>query len=162
MSNQVIYIGVDPGPEEHGVVWYDAESRRVVEARNIKTIDLQTELHGQPRVAIEWIECYGMAVGKSVFETVAEIGRLIDFPAELRLIPRRSVKMHLCQSMKAKDPNIRQALIDKLGPQGTKKNPGPTFGIGGHLWAALAVAVTSAETMATEAEYRPKMRQQID
>jgi hypothetical protein len=42
--------------------------------------------------------------------------------------------------MRAKDANIRQALIDKLGAVGTKKAPGPLYGISGHLWAALAVA----------------------
>jgi hypothetical protein len=36
---------------------------------------------------------------------------------------------------------VRQALIDRLGPQGTKKNPGPTYGMRSHLWAALAVGV---------------------
>ena len=32
-------------------------------------------------------------------------------------------KMNLCGSMKAKDSNIRQALIDRFGEVGTKKNP---------------------------------------
>ena len=29
--------------------------------------------------------------------------------------------MHLCKTPKAKDPNIRQALLDKVGPPGVKK-----------------------------------------
>ena len=40
--------------------------------------------------------------------------------------------------------NIRQALLDLIGPQGTKKAPGPTYGVRSHEWAALAVAVTVA------------------
>jgi len=48
--------------------------------------------------------------------------------------------------MKAKDANIRQALIDKLGPVGTKKSPGPLWGVKSHIWSALAVAVTALET----------------
>jgi hypothetical protein len=48
--------------------------------------------------------------------------------------------------MKAKDANIRQALIDIYGGNdkaiGNKKTPGPLYGIKGDLWAALAVAVT--------------------
>jgi hypothetical protein len=40
---------------------------------------------------------------------------------------------------------VRQALIDRLGPQGTKKNPGPTYGMRSHLWAALAVAVYAGD-----------------
>jgi len=46
--------------------------------------------------------------------------------------------------MRAKDANIRQALLDLIGPQGTKKTPGPTYGIKSHTWAALAVAVYAA------------------
>jgi len=56
---------------------------------------------------------------------------------------RKEVKIYLCGSMKAKDPNIRQALIDRLGDPGTKKNPGPTYGVKSHAWSALAVAVTA-------------------
>ena len=46
--------------------------------------------------------------------------------------------------MRAKDGNVRQALIDLIGEQGTKKNKGPTYGISSHSWAALAVAVYTA------------------
>jgi hypothetical protein len=46
--------------------------------------------------------------------------------------------------MRAKDANIRQALLDLIGPQGTKAQPGPTYGIKSHTWAALAVAVYAA------------------
>lgn len=100
-------------------------------------------------IAIEMVACYGMAVGKEVFETCTLIGRveeiLRDHPP-VRVF-RKDVKMHLCQSMRAKDANIRQALIDRLGPQGTKKAPGPTYGIKSHLWAALAVAVYAHDTL---------------
>jgi hypothetical protein len=54
---------------------------------------------------------------------------------------RKDVKLHLCNSPRAKDANVRQALLDRLGPQGTKKAPGPTYGVKSHEWAALAVAV---------------------
>jgi hypothetical protein len=59
---------------------------------------------------------------------------------------RATVKAHLCRSAKAKDSNVRQALIDLFGGKenaiGTKKTPGPLYGISGDVWAALAVAVT--------------------
>ena len=53
---------------------------------------------------------------------------------------RKDIKIHLCGTMKAKDANIRQALIDKHGKVGTAKNKGPLYGISSHLWSALAVA----------------------
>ena len=58
--------------------------------------------------------------------------------------------MHLCGSAKAKDSNIRQAIIDRYGGDpkrciGTKKAPGPLYGISADQWAALALALTAAE-----------------
>jgi hypothetical protein len=47
--------------------------------------------------------------------------------------------------MKAKDGNIRQALIDRFGPVGTKKNPGWFYGFSGDVWQAYAVGVTYAD-----------------
>lgn len=152
-----IFIGIDPGPEEHGVVWYDSTAKRVVRSENLITTNLIPLLFDfDGVVSIEWIESYGMTVGKSVFETCLEIGRLVDAPKQLRLIPRRLVKLHLCGTMRAKDPNIRQALIDKLGTVGTKKNPGPLHGVSGHLWSALAIAVYASESSENDQEYRPR------
>jgi hypothetical protein len=96
--------------------------------------------------ACEMIASYGMAVGKEVFETCVWIGRFVEIAYEpVQLVYRRDVKLHLCHSPRAKDANVRQALIDRLGPQGTKKNPGPTYGMKSHLWAALAVAVYAGD-----------------
>src|SRR5689334_20143266 len=69
-------------------------------------------------VAIEMIAAMGMAVGAEVFETCLWIGRFIELlgPARVTLIKRHEVKMHLCANSRAKDANIRQALIDRFGP----------------------------------------------
>ncbi len=40
---------------------------------------------------------------------------------------------------------MREALIHRFGEQGSKKAPGPTYGIASHVWAALAVAVTYSD-----------------
>lgn len=96
-----------------------------------------------PTMVIEQMACYGMAVGKEVFDTVFWSGRFAQAYGGCHLLkPRGEVKMHLCHSMRAKDANIRQALIDRFGPVGTKNNPGVLYGIKSHLWSALALAVT--------------------
>lgn len=68
-----------------------------------------------------------MPVGESVFQTCVWIGRFTQLADELgkgfAYIYRKDEKMNICHSMKAKDSNIRQALIDRFGDVGTKKNP---------------------------------------
>ena len=150
----MIYLGIDPGPVESAFVWWDAVAERVIRLESIPVFKLDSItigplLKGVDCVSIEWIECFGMAVGQETFRTVAGIGwfasLLYDRTWSLRLVPRRAVKMHLCNSMRAKDANVRQALIDRFGPVGTKKQPGKLYGVATHYWAALGVAVYSAD-----------------
>jgi hypothetical protein len=97
------------------------------------------------RCAIEMIASYGMAVGASTFETCVWIGRFTEVArVEPVLCYRKDIKLFLCGTMRAKDANVRQALLDFVGPQGTKAKPGTTYGIKSHSWAALAVAVFAA------------------
>lgn len=143
--------GIDPGPREFAYVVWDGERVRACgDASNLTPGHLLLHSTGAS-VAIEWIESFGMAVGREVFETVFSIGRMAML-TDVRLVPRRDVKLHLCGSPRAKDGNIRQALIDRFGPVGTKKAPGPLWGISKHRWAALAVAVTAFDLEQTDHE----------
>lgn len=148
-------IGIDPGPRESAVVVWDGA--RVVTAADYQNHELAALLCSACcSVACEWIESFGMAVGREVFETVFAIGTFSEHVppdcGRMRLVPRRDVKLHLCGSPRAKDGNIRQALLDRFGSVGTKKAPGPLFGIASHKWAALAVAVTAFDVKQTEHE----------
>ena len=141
-------LAIDPGTTESGWVVFDG--KQVVECGVMENNALleQVDLFSGERLAIEMIASYGMAVGREVFETCVWIGRFIQArqPMQHELIYRRDVKIHLCGSPRAKDANIRQSLLDKFGEVGTKKNPGPLFGVKSHVWSALAVAVTAMET----------------
>ena len=148
-------LALDPGPTETGWALYDGT--RAVGSGVMPNEELLgflriglAPVRSQPAsIAIEMIASYGMPVGREVFDTCVWVGRYIQAwrsPEAVRLIYRKDVKLHLCGSPRAKDANIRQALIDKLGPQGSKKAPGPTYGVKSHAWAALAVAVTAQET----------------
>jgi len=150
-------LALDPGTDvtgwallDHGVV---IGSGVMPNHDVLASLSLYIDSHGwmcAEVLAIEMIASYGMPVGREVFETCVWIGRFIEaWEDRYRLIYRKDVKMHLCGSPRAKDANIRQALLDKLGPQGNKANPGPTYGVKSHAWAALAVAVTAAETKGT-------------
>ena len=107
----------------------------------------------RPTMAIEMIASYGMPVGREVFETCVWIGRFIQEwePCPHQIVYRREVKLHLCNSARAKDANVRQALIDLYGGTkrkavGVKAKPGPLYGVRKDIWAALGVAVTYMDT----------------
>lgn len=142
-------LAIDPGPTESG--WCRYKDGRVIGSGVMPNDKIRDEIRygTNATLAIEMIASYGMAVGREVFETCVQIGRFVECysrPHDVRLVYRKDVKLHLCGTAKAKDPNIRAALLDLIGPQGTKKEPGPTYGVKTHAWAALAVAVTAAQT----------------
>lgn len=141
-------LAIDPGPTHAGVVDYEGRVISASKMPNAEVLDMLTFVFDRdvPHLAIEMVASYGMAVGREVFETVRWIGRFQQAwhsPDDVMLVYRLDVKMHLCHNAKAKDTNIRQALIDMLGAPGTKKNPGATYGVAGDMWAALGVAVTA-------------------
>jgi hypothetical protein len=150
-----VILAIDPGTSESGFCFFvDGKVQRSGVADNAEIIDMVDDWPFE--IAIEMIASYGMAVGREVFETCVWIGRFVQAsrdPAAVRMIYRRDVKLHLCGSPQAKDPNIRQALLDmfprtgggKTPQVGTKKEPGPLYGVASHAWSALAVAVTATQ-----------------
>jgi hypothetical protein len=144
MSRERVVVGIDPGTTQSAWVVFDG--REIIghgwsENQHLLNHGLWSRSH----IFCEMIASYGMAVGASVFETCVWIGRFIQVAnisgGKVQKVFRKDIKLHLCNSPRAKDANVRQALIDRLGPQGTKKSPGPTYGVKSHTWAALAVAV---------------------
>ena len=140
----MIVIAIDPGPKESALVVWNGSAVEANQFLPNDEIILYLGRWYKTPLVIEMIACYGMAVGVETFETCVWIGRFMQEygPNKCHRLTRGEIKMHLCHSMRAKDANSRQALIDRFGPTGTKKNPGPLYGISSHLWAALAIAVT--------------------
>jgi len=155
-----IIIGIDPGDKKSAMVIINSDNVIISHylASNkdlIKIVRNNIKSGREVKIGIEMIASYGMPVGKTVFETCVFIGRLVEvvesYGEEPKAIYRKDAKMFLCNSMKAKDGNIRQAIIDLYpatgggkNPQvGTKKQPGALFGISSDKWAALAVALTA-------------------
>lgn len=149
-------LAIDPGPTESAYLAYDGEKPYGMDIlSNEEMVRKILDYYHCEHMAIEGVACYGMAVGKEVFDTCIWIGRFIQQwsplkPCDWSLVYRPEVKLHLCHSARAKDPNVRQALLDKFGGKekaiGKKATPGPLYGVRSHVWSALAVAVTYYET----------------
>lgn len=162
----MIVLGIDPGPKQSAYVIYDSEKQKILQFGKIDNErvieDVMYSYKYPPQaLAIEMIASYGMAVGAEVFETCVMIGEFIrqaktlhkNTPSTygtIHRVLRRDVRIHVCNSIKANDSNIRAALIDRYGGKalavGKKASPGPLFGVSKDVWAALALTITFAET----------------
>ncbi len=156
-------LAIDPGYEQSAWVLWEGGAR-IVEHAIESNFTLLGRINGGmiinfdvDAVVLEQIEGFGMAVGREVFETVFWMGRLFqaclsygESGCAVDRMPRKTVKLHLCESARAQDTNIRTALMDRFGGKeaaiGKKKTPGPLFGIKSHEWSALAIAVTWHDT----------------
>ena len=169
-------LAIDPGNTDSGYALIDGDTCQPLEVGKIDNeqlldalldwclgdLDAITDVDERPpgsvdRIAIEMVASYGMAVGKEVFETCVWIGRyaqLADVYATAvpcDLVYRRDVKLHHCGSVKAKDSNIAQALVDRFAPgqpnrgKGTKAAPGWFHGFAADMWQAYALAVLVAD-----------------
>lgn len=151
-----LIFAIDPGSTASGyaVVEHDGEKiLGVVEkgkTENSKIFELLEKYDEGVPVAIEMVASYGMPVGMEVFDTCVWIGRFAQAAKGHRIefIYRKEEKLCLCGSLKAKDGNITQALVDRFAPgqpnkgKGTKKEPGFFYGFSKDMWAAMAVATT--------------------
>lgn len=149
-------LAIDPGTTESAWLEYDTDQALpILWAKEPNDMVLNHVAHVTPAdlLVIEMFAGYGMPVGREVFESCVWIGRFWQafLPVPVRLLYRKEIKRHLCGVDRAKDPHVRQALLDKFGPGkelavGKKASPGPLYGLTGDCWSALAVAVTASET----------------
>lgn len=158
-------LAIDPGTTESAYVFYREGAILSFEKLPNKAVLAVIEAAGAGAMAIEMPACYGMAVGKSVFETCRWVGvfqsrfglnntHLVYRKSQNKEEGIDSVAMHLCHNNRAKDSNVRQAILDRYPetgggktPQiGTKAKPGPLYGVSGDVWSALAVAITFDES----------------
>ena len=149
----MIILAIDPGNIKSAFVLINDQYTLYAKGK-IENPDLLhriEECHGCDKVVIERIASYGMAVGRSVFETCEWVGRFTQKALEscipVDYVFRLDEKMVLCHDSKAGDANIRRALIDRFARhdlrtgKGTKKHPDYFYSFAKDEWAAMAVAV---------------------
>lgn len=154
IGERMLVLAIDPGSTESAFVFWDGQ--RVRDKGKVDNEEMLADLMvrghgGDVLLVLEEVASYGMPVGEDVFETVFWSGRFAEaWEGKFIRVQRKDVKMHLCGSMRAKDSNIRQALIDRFGKPGVKSAPNETYGEDGSKekklkadeWQALALAVT--------------------
>jgi len=152
-------MAIDPGNTESAYVIMDGY--RPVQFDKISNSNLinQMSFMGSggsipmpEAMAIEMVASYGMPVGKEVFDTCVWVGRFWQecwntVGVMPELIYRMEEKMTLCHDSRAKDTNIRQALINRFAHhdfkngKGTKQDPDWFYGFSKDVWMAYAVGV---------------------
>lgn len=152
-STTTTILAIDPGTYESAyVVWNGKKILGYDKVDNHKMLKIVADPAWYvDLLAVERIASYGQRVGQEVFDTCMWTGRFVQAAVEemldFKLIYRMTIKKYLIGSHTAKDADIRRRLLDVIGPQGTKKAPGPTYGIKSDMWQALALAVTAWDTL---------------
>lgn len=155
-------FAIDPGNNLSAYCVVDVETLRPLDFGKIPNEQLRDYIREfnfkeDDRAVVEMIQSFGMGVGAEVFETAVWIGRFCERLDRKMVHPvarvyRMEEKMHICHDSKAKDSNIRIALIDRFAKhdfkfgRGTKKNPDFFHGFAADIWSAYAVALTFIET----------------
>jgi hypothetical protein len=154
-------FAVDPGEKQSAWVMLDdagaieshgKESNRAV----MRLVRYEAEKPLATTFAGEFPQARGMPASNQLFTTILWLGRFVQRWEEYEgsgidplLINRADVKLHHCGSARAKDSNIRAAIIDRYGGKdsaiGRKKTPGPLYGIKADEWQALAIALMVAD-----------------
>lgn len=154
-------LACDPGTRYSGVVLYDPLRMNVIDHGKLhnreclqfirKYLKPDGKSDGDCIFVAEMLAGMGVKVGYEVFEAATWLGRFIEAAVYLNvryaLLKRVSVKAQFDNAKN--DAMVREALIERFPstgggkvPQiGTKKEPGPLYGVKRDAWAALAVAV---------------------
>ncbi len=154
-------VGIDPGPTACGLAVY--RDGRVVHADKGAPVEAVLEYLREAgwgaeiaHVGIERVQSYGIS-GGSLLQTSEVVGRLqqraLDLGLPVSLHYRREILRFLDVTGKGnRDSLVRLRLLELHGGTreaavGRKKTPGPLYGVAGHAWQALAVALCAGDAL---------------
>jgi hypothetical protein len=110
-------LAIDPGNTESA--WCRCAGDRPIDFAKVANDTFVRQLRFlEPgtRLVIEYMEPRGMPMSQEEMDTQFWTGRFVQAAGvEWHPVKRREVKMHICGHTRAKDSNIRQALIDRFG-----------------------------------------------
>lgn len=161
----MLTLAIDPGPKASGAVLYDPDARQVLWADPAAPTRLLYDQLWIPHPDLPW---WGRDVlvlvermrsqGQSGNDlmTTAEVGGRLQQAAlcgghAVCLVTRTQVLVSLgclrkgAPGGKSRDSKVNAAVRALLGPKGTKKAPGPTWGVTSHATQALGLALAYHE-----------------
>lgn len=178
----MIILGIDPGEKSSGVVLFDSKANRVLDSYSdfdnrglavwLGANDGVWNLPNGGSYEADCVVCekptaMGQPLSKNLVETIHWTGAMwwswIDGdPKHWVWITRNEVKVAICGKCQGvKDAHVLCGVQERFGGKdkckGTKKEPGPCYGVSGHAWQALAAVVaclgpTDAILAAAESE----------
>lgn len=149
----MMILAIDPGSKESAFIIFDTRNEKIINHGFVSNqqmlFNVREGIIEIEELIIESIEGFGMTAGQEIFDTCFWSGRFCQAFEErggtFHRIGRKAIKLHLCGVTSAKDKDIRESLIYRYGIPGIKSAPGKLYGIAGHCWSALAVAVTYSD-----------------
>ena len=154
----MILIAIDPGPTTCGVGVYDTDAQRVTQAHaelvwpGVRRLLSERSIHLLSGAGVVCERTQAGPPSTDVVRTTEVVGRVMEACDHLRmpleLVYRREVLATLGVSARGSmDALVRATLVDRHGTSkalaiGTRRAPGPLYGVTSHAWAALALAVT--------------------
>lgn len=139
-------LGVDPGTVETAYCLIDSDYKIVLADKvvNESFISCCIQSGNMVHLTIESMQSYGMSVGREVFETAYQIGRIIqrakDCGLSYTLYPRPEYAKAICGTQKISDSILRQSLLLRFG--GDKKGE-PLFQLKGNSDKRSAFAIAA-------------------
>jgi hypothetical protein len=154
-----ILLAIDTGTRDSAYAVVDTETYRIIESKKVPNAQLMTVVRKgyYDMCVVEMFSSYGNRSGTEVFDAIVMVGQVKEACAtrevSCTLIKRKEVKMHICNSMSAKDADVIMALKDRFGEKGTKDSPGWFFGMKSDGWQAYGLAVTFLDLYVKEGEH---------
>lgn len=156
-------LAIDPGPQDSaGVIW-DTEKEIIVEKWHQLNVKILPGLmsfkigdQGVEIIAIEDPQAQRRPASNDFINTVQWSARFYQALYQnlygekydaLQLIPYSAISSHFCGIANAKEKFVKEELLKRYGPQGSKSKQGKLYGISGHCWSALAVSVYVADNL---------------
>lgn len=159
----MIILALDVGTEQSGYCFMNSETYAPLEFGKIDNYQLleRIVMMGMYDVLVyEEFQSYGMPVGKSTITSITWNGRFIQAAWDRKIphvpIYRVEEKINLCGTTKAKDANLRQAMIDRFAKfdfkngKGTKDNRDWFYGFSKDAWSAAIIGVTYIDRLNKE------------